>query len=58
VGITGTSSDVKVFAPYGLEDIFTKTVRPTYVAEISQEKYEKKAEKWQTRFDGLTIIPF
>lgn len=58
VGITGTSSAIKVYAPYGLADIFSKTVRPTYSPEISRQKYEEKAAKWQARFDGLTIIPF
>ncbi len=56
VGITKENNDVKVYAPYGLSDIFSKTIRPIKHQANSKELYEKKAESWNNRFEGLTVI--
>lgn len=58
VGITGNSRELQVFAPFGLDDIFSKTVRPIVHEDITPEMYQAKAEKWQARFSGLTVLPW
>ena len=56
IGITKENDNIKVYAPYGLSDIFSKTIRPIKHKANSKELYDKKAESWQKRFDNLNII--
>ena len=56
VGITGNSRNIDIFAPYGLEDIFTKTIRPIYHVDNNRILYENKVARWQERFSNLKII--
>ncbi len=56
VGITKEKDKIKVYAPYGLSDIFSKTIRPIKHKANSKELYDKKAASWNNRFDNLTII--
>lgn len=56
VGITGNSKEIKLFAPYGLEDIFTKTIRPILQMDNHQALYEAKVAKWQARFNDLRVL--
>ena len=56
VGISGNSSNIEIFAPYGLEDIFTKTIRPIYHVDNNRILYENKVARWQERFSNLKII--
>lgn len=56
IGITKEYNKIKVYAPYGLSDIFTRTIRPIKHKDNTKELYEKKALSWQKRFDNLTII--
>ncbi|MGY3735469.1 nucleotidyltransferase family protein [Lactococcus taiwanensis] len=56
IGITGTSKHLEFYAPYGLDDIFTKTLRPIIHKDNNKELYEKKIKSWQTRFSHLRII--
>lgn len=56
IGISGNSDQFTIFAPYGLDDIFTKTIRPIYHKDNNQELYENKVAKWQERFSDLNII--
>lgn len=56
VGITKENDKIKVYAPYGLSDIFSKTIRPIRHESSSKEKYYKKVLNWGKRFKGLTII--
>jgi len=56
VGITKENGQIKIYAPYGLSDIFSKTIRPIKTKGKTKELYDKKALKWQERFDGLTVI--
>lgn len=58
IGITKENNEIKVYAPYGLSDIFSKTIRPIKHRANSKEIYNKKVESWQKRFDNLTIIPW
>ncbi|MGO3005992.1 MAG: nucleotidyltransferase family protein [Lactococcus cremoris] len=56
IGISGNSDQFTIFAPYCIEDIFTKTIRPIYHKDNNQELYENKVAKWQERFSDLNII--
>lgn len=48
-------SNLQVFAPYGMYDLFSGIVRPNK-AMISREVYEKKIEKWCSKWPELNVI--
>lgn len=56
IGITKENDEIKVYAPYGLSDIFSRTIRPIKHKANSKDLYDKKAASWNQRFDNLTII--
>ena len=56
IGITKENNEIKIYAPYGLSDIFSKTIRPIKHKNNSKELYNKKVESWLKRFDNLNII--
>lgn len=56
VGITKENNEIKVYAPYGLSDIFSKTIRPIKHKNNSKELYDKKAASWKKRFNNLSVI--
>lgn len=56
IGITMEDDKIKVYAPYGLSDIFSRTIRPIKHNANSKELYDKKVASWSKRFKNLTII--
>ena len=56
IGITKDKDEIKIYAPYGLSDIFSKTIRPIKHEYNTKDIYDKKANSWKERFDNLTII--
>ena len=56
IGITKENNQIKVYAPYGLSDIFSRTIRPIKHHANSKELYDKKVASWRERFNNLTII--
>lgn len=56
IGITKENDEIKVYAPYGLSDIFSRTIRPIKHNANSKKLYEKKVQSWRKRFDNLNII--
>ena len=56
IGITMKNNEIKVYAPYGLSDIFSKTIRPIKHKANSKELYDKKVASWKSRFENLNII--
>lgn len=56
IGITRKNGKISVYAPYGLSDIFSKTIRPIKHLYNSKELYDKKVASWKKRFSGLNII--
>lgn len=56
IGITKENNQIKVYAPYGLSDIFSRTIRPIKHHANSKELYDKKVASWSERFNNLTII--
>src|SRR5579875_120209 len=55
VGVRYSNGKFQVYAPYGLHDLLAMIVRPNK-ALVSQEVYEKKAERWQKVWPKLKII--
>jgi len=47
----------RVYAPYGLNDLFGKIVRANKL-QITKEIFEKKIGKWALYWSDLTIIPW
>jgi uncharacterized protein len=56
IGITKKQGKIKIYAPYGLNDIFSKTVRPIKHKGNDINIYNKKVESWKKRFDNLNIV--
>ena len=56
IGITKENGNIKIYAPYGLSDIFSKTIRPIKHKTNSKDLYDRKVKSWCERFDGLNII--
>lgn len=57
VGLRKTGERWKVYAPYGLNDLFGKIVRANKL-QITKEIYEKKIEKWASSWSDLRILPW
>lgn len=55
IGITKRNGEYKLFAPYGLSDIFGMIVRANK-KQITKEIYDTKCEKWKKKWPQLTII--
>lgn len=55
IGITKENDIIKLYAPYGLSDIYSKTIRPIKHSGNSKELYNKKVDSWKKRFDNLNI---
>ena len=57
VGVRLEGDDLKVCAPFGLDDLFELKVRANK-AIISEDVYLQKVKKWSSKWKGLTIIPW
>lgn len=58
VGVTmENNGELKIYAPYGLEDLLNLTVRANKVL-ISEDIYKQKIEKWTKIWSNLNIIPW
>ena len=56
IGITKRDGKVNIYAPYGLSDIFSRTIRPIKHNLNSKELYDKKVSSWSSRFKNVNII--
>jgi len=57
VGVRLEGDDLKVYAPFGLDDLFGMIVRANK-AQITEEIYLQKVEKWVKKWPELVIIPW
>lgn len=57
VGVRLEGEGLKIIAPFGLDDLFGRIVRPNKV-QITEAIYRSKWEKWQRRWTCLTVIPW
>ena len=56
IGITKRDGKLLVYAPYGLSDIFSKTIRPIKHVYSSKKLFYDKVDSWSSRFDNLNVI--
>lgn len=53
----GKNNELKVYAPFGLNDLFGKIVRPNKT-QITENIYSDKVKKWIQKWPDLEIIPW
>lgn len=51
------NNELKVYAPFGLNDLFGKIVRANK-AQITKEIFEAKVSKWLSKWPNITVIPW
>ena len=56
IGLTKENGILKLYSPYGLSDIFGRTIRPIKNSDNSKQIYDKKVNSWKERFEHLNII--
>jgi uncharacterized protein len=56
VGVQPTGEGCTVYAPHGLDDIATMTVRPNPCPNFRAEIYDAKATSWKMRWPEITIL--
>lgn len=57
VGVRLEDNDLKIFAPYGLDDLMYLIVRANKT-KITEEIYNKKVERWTKLWPMLKVIPW
>jgi hypothetical protein len=57
VGIRPGDSGYELYAPHGLDDIATMTIRPNFCANFRADLYEAKAASWKARWPEITVLP-
>lgn len=57
IGVRVENNNLKVFAPYGLNDIFSMIIRPVK-GDFTEEQYQLRCEKWKNKWPLLRIIPW
>lgn len=55
IGVRLEEGKLKIYAPYGLEDLFSLIIRPVK-KDATLKVYEEKVKKWQQKWPKLTII--
>ena len=56
IGLTKDEEGLKIYAPYGLSDIYSKTIRPIKHKSSNEEIYKKKVKSWSKRFNNLNVV--
>jgi len=57
VGIRPRNGGFDVYAPKGLADIESMTVRPNRMPNFHPDRYRDKAERWRLVWPQITILP-
>ena len=57
VGVRLENTELKVYAPFGLNDLFGMIIRANKT-QITEETYTQKVKKWSAVWPSLTIIPW
>ncbi len=53
----GKNNEIIAYAPFGLNDLFGKIVRPNKV-QITEQIYDDKVSNWITKWPDLKVIPW
>lgn len=56
IGLTKDEDGLKIYAPYGLSDIYSKTIRPIKHKYNNENIYKKKVKSWSKRFNNLNVV--
>lgn len=57
IGVRLEKGQFRVFAPYGLNDLFQLIIRPVK-EDFQEEHYQQRALKWKKKWPKLTIFPW
>ena len=57
IGVRLEQEKLKVYAPYGLSDLFGMIVKANKV-QITEEIYMQKVNKWSAKWQSLIVIPW
>jgi hypothetical protein len=57
VGVTADGGRPRLYAPYGLADVFDLVVRP-HRGQAPRHVYETKAARWREHWPELTVLPW
>ena len=57
IGIRPAKGNYDIYAPHGLQDLSTLTIRPNLCPNFLAHLYEEKAAAWKVRWPELTILP-
>lgn len=57
VALSKRNGEIKVYAPFGLEDFFSSTIRANKT-QITKKIYEGKCNRWIKHWPDLKIIPW
>ncbi|MBI2798483.1 nucleotidyltransferase family protein [Candidatus Saccharibacteria bacterium] len=57
IGVRKEGNNYKVFAAYGLEDLFSLTIRPNK-SVMTKDMYYNKAERWVETWPKLITLPW
>jgi len=57
IGVRLENDRMRLYAPFGLNDLFGMIVRPNKT-KITEEIYLQKANKWLAKWPRLTVIPW
>ena len=55
IGVRYGNDDLEIYAPHGLNDIMSLTLRPAKDI-VTKERYEEKAKKWLSKWPELNVI--
>jgi uncharacterized protein len=57
IGIRPAKGNYDIYAPHGLDDLATLTIRPNLCPNFSAHLYEAKVADWKARWPELTVLP-
>ena len=57
IGVRKQKNDFIVFAPYGLNDLYSLTIRPVK-KNFTKKEYDKKVSKWKNKWPNINVIPW
>lgn len=57
LGVRLENNKLVVYTPYGLNDLFSMTIRPIK-EQFTKEQYEIKTSKWKKNWPKLNILPW
>ena len=57
IGVRLENGEIKIYAPFGLNDLFGLIVKANK-AQITADIYKQKVDKWKAKWTSLKVIPW